>query len=142
MQNVTLDRVTLERESTAALTAAVGTTYVQGGIKRTVLQKTEYPDGFTVNFNLVEVPSGTSASPHTHPGLEITYVLEGELDLVTKGKPDQRFKPGMSYMVTDSDVHFARVLGDKPMKLLCVFINEKTKPVATVVGHPENRVQL
>jgi len=134
-----MQAVKLDPEAQAALTAAVGTSYVQGGIKRTVLQKTEFPDGFTVNFNLVEVPNGTSAFPHTHPGLEVTYVLEGELDLVTAGKPDQRFKPGMSYMVTDSNVHFARVLGDKPMKLLCVFINEKTKPVATVVGPPEAR---
>jgi len=130
---------TLDKESIAALTAAVGTSYVQGGIKRTVLQKTNFPDGFTVNFNIIEVPNGTSASPHTHPGLEITYVLEGDFDLVTKGKPDQRFKPGMSYMVTDSDVHFARVLGNKPIKLLCVFINAQNKPVATVVGSPETR---
>lgn len=132
--------VKLNEESIPALTATVGTSYIQGGIKRTVLQKTNFSEDFTVNFNLIEVPNGTSASPHTHPGLEITYVLEGEFDLVTEGKPDRRFKPGMSYMVTDSDVHFARVLGDKPIKLLCVFINEKTKPVATVVGSPEARV--
>jgi len=59
--------------------------------------------------------------------------------LVCEGKADQRFKPGMSYLVKDSDVHFARVLGDKPMKLLCVFINERAKPVAKVVGEPEKR---
>jgi quercetin dioxygenase-like cupin family protein len=134
-----LQNMKLDNESLAALTAAVGTSYVQGGIKRTVLQKTSYPDGYTINFNLIEVPNGTSASPHTHPGLEITYVLDGEFDLVTEGKPDQRFKPGMSYMVSDSDVHFARVLGDKPIKLLCVFINEQDKPVAKVVGRPEAR---
>jgi quercetin dioxygenase-like cupin family protein len=131
--------VTLNEELAAAMTAAVGTSYVQGGIKRTVLQKTNFPDGYTVNFNLIEVPNGTSASPHTHPGLEVTYVLEGEFDLVTKGKPDRRFKPGMSYMVADCDVHFARVLGDKPIKLLCVFIQEQTQPVAIVVGSPEAR---
>lgn len=131
--------VTLEREASTAMTATAGTTYVQGGIKRTVLQKTNFPDGFTVNFNLIEVPNGTSASPHTHPGLEVTYVLDGEFDLVTEGKPDKRFKPGMSYMVSDTDVHYARVIGDKPMKLLCVFIHEKSKPVATVVGSPEAR---
>lgn len=131
--------VELNREAIASMTAAVGTSYVQGGIKRTVLQKTNFPDDFTVNVNIIEVPNGTSASPHTHPGLEVTYVLEGEFDLVTEGKPDQRFKPGMSYMVRDSDVHFARVLGDKPIKLLCVFIHEKTQPVAIVVGSPETR---
>jgi len=112
---------------------AIGSTYVQGGIKRTVLQKIDFPNGFTVDASLVEVPNGTSASPHTHPGLECTYVLEGEFDLVTLGKPDKRFTPGMSYMVTEGDLHYARVLGDKPMKLLCVFIHEKTKSVANVV---------
>jgi quercetin dioxygenase-like cupin family protein len=126
-------------ESMPASTAAVGTTYVQGGIKRTVLQKTQFPEGFTVNMNLIEVPNGTSASPHKHPGIEVTYVLEGEFDLVTKGKPDQRFRPGMSYMVADGEEHFARVLGNKPIKLLCVFINEQTQPVAIVVGTPEVR---
>lgn len=131
--------INLTAEATASLTAAVGTSYVQGGIKRTVLQRTEYPENFTVNFNIIEVPNGTSASPHTHPGLELTYVLEGEFDLVTEGKPDRRFKPGMSYMVTDSDVHFARVLSETPIKLLCVFINEKSRPVANVVGRPETR---
>ncbi|MCY1640534.1 cupin domain-containing protein [Methylorubrum sp. SL192] len=129
----------LDAEAIASLTASVGTKYVQGGITRTVLQKTTYPEGYTINFNIIEVPNGASANPHTHPGLEITYVLEGEFDLVTEGKPDRRFTPGMSYMVSDSEVHFARVVSEVPMKLLCVFINEQSKPVATVVGQAEDR---
>jgi quercetin dioxygenase-like cupin family protein len=126
-------------ETAASMAAVVGSSYVQGGIKRTVLQRTNFPEGYTVNFNIIEVPNGTSASPHVHPGLEVTYVLEGEFDLVTKGKPDQRFKSGMSYMVADKDVHFARVLGDQPIKQLCVFIQEQAKPVAIVVGDAEER---
>lgn len=122
-----------------AITAEKGTSYTQGGITRTVLQKAEFPKGHTVNFNLIEVPKGTSANPHTHPGIEITYVLQGEFDLVAEGKPDQRFTAGMSYMVMDSDVHFARVLSDEPMKLLCVFINKTGEPVARVVGNAESR---
>ncbi|MCW2098830.1 UNVERIFIED_ORG: cupin domain [Pseudomonas psychrophila] len=126
-------------EATASMTAAVGTSYVQGGITRTVLQRANFPEGFTVNLNLIEVPQGTSASPHRHSGLEVTYVLDGEFDLVTEGKPDQRLVPGMSYMITDGDVHFARVLGDRAIKLLCVFINDENKPVAIVMGSPEVR---
>lgn len=49
----------------------------------------------------------------------------------------QRLKPGMSHMVMNSDVHFARVVGDKSTHRLCVFINEKATPVATVTGSPE-----
>jgi len=131
--------IQVNEASAASLHAAVGESYVQGGIKRTVLQKVDYPEGFTVNLNMIEVPSGTSASPHRHPGLEMTYVLEGEFDLVTEGEADQRFTPGMSYRVADSAVHFARVVGDRPIKLLCVFINEHTQPVAYVVESPEVR---
>lgn len=129
-------------ETAASMAAAIGSSYVQGGIRRTVLQRTNFPEGHTVNFNIIEVPNGTSASPHVHPGLELTYVLDGEFDLVTKGKPDQRFKPGMSYMVADKDVHFARVLGNQPIKLLCVFIQESSKPVAVVVGEAEERLAV
>lgn len=129
----------LRQESLAALTAGVGTTYAQGGITRTILQKAQFPQGYTINVNLVEVPAGSSAAPHVHPGLELTYVLEGEFDLVTRGKPDKRFTPGMSYMVADQDEHFARVLSSQPMKLLCVFINKESEPVARVVGAPEAR---
>lgn len=66
-----------DEELKAALTAAVGSTYVQGGIKRTVLQKAQFPEGHTINFNLIEVPAGNSVAPHVHPGLELTCVLEG-----------------------------------------------------------------
>lgn len=128
-----------KEEATASMTAAVGTSYVQGGITRTVLQRANFPEGFTVNLNLIEVPQGASASPHRHSGLEVTYVLDGEFDLVTEGKPDQRLVPGMSYMITGGDVHFARVLGDRAIKLLCVFINDENKPVAMVMGSPEVR---
>lgn len=121
-----------DEQSRAAMSATVGSSYIQGGIKRTVLEKTEFNDDLTVNFNLIEVPNGTSAAPHTHPGLEVTYVLEGEFDLVTEGRPDRRFVPGMTYMVADGDIHYARVIGSQPIKLLCLFLHDKTKPVAIV----------
>ncbi|MBA2674318.1 cupin domain-containing protein [Ramlibacter sp.] len=135
MQELALRESSVEE----AIAAKVGASYVQGGIKRTTLQKANFPEGYTVNCSIIEVPNGTSAAPHTHPGLECTYVLEGEFDLVTEGKPDKRFKPGMSYMVTDKDVHFARVLSETPIKLLCVFIHDKAKTVADVVGNAERR---
>jgi quercetin dioxygenase-like cupin family protein len=128
------------KEAATTTPPKVGMTYVQGGIQRTVLQRMEnFPEGYIVDVSLIEVPNGTSAAPHIHPGIEVTYVLEGEFDLVTKGKPDQRFTPGMTYVVTEKDVHFARVISEKPLKTLCVFIHEKTRPVAVVKGDPEPR---
>lgn len=54
-------------------------------------------------------------------------------------RPDQHFVPGMSYMITDGDVHFAKVQGNRAIKLLCVFIGDENKPVARVMGSPEAR---
>nr|WP_315253255.1 cupin domain-containing protein [uncultured Duganella sp.] len=119
-------------EDSPALMNSVGSTYLQGGIQRTVLQVTDYADDLRVNLNLIQVRNGTSAAPHSHPGLEITYVLEGEFDLVSEGEPDRRFGPGMTYMVPPDAVHYARVIGAQPIKLLCLFLHQRNSPVAIV----------
>jgi quercetin dioxygenase-like cupin family protein len=120
----------LSREPIAA--APAETTHVQGGIKRTLLQKVDFPDGCIINTSIIEVPSGTNASPHTHPGVEIGYVLGGEFNLAVAGQPDQNLKVGSSYAIPAGAVHYAKVPGDENLKVLCVFIIDKTQPLATV----------
>jgi quercetin dioxygenase-like cupin family protein len=127
MQNVKLSAEAIA----AAPTEAV---YVQGGIKRTLLQKVDFPDGCIINTSIIEVQPGTNASPHTHPGVEIGYVIGGEFNLAIEGRPDQNHKVGSSYAVPAGAVHYAKVPGDVPLKVLCVFIIDKTKPLATVEG--------
>lgn len=122
--------VTLYEESINAVPADA--IHVQGGIKRWLLQKVDFPDGCTINNSIIEVQAGTSANRHTHPGVEIGYVLGGEFDLVIEGKPDQRLKPGSSYSIPVGAVHYARVPGPESLKVLCFFVNDKTKPLATV----------
>jgi len=61
----------------------------QGGIKRTPLQKAEFPDGYVTVTGIAEVPAGGSAGRHTHPGIEIGYVLNGEAELIVEGQPDR-----------------------------------------------------
>ncbi len=57
----------------------------QTGIKRTPLQKVEFPDGYNTITAIAEVPAGGAAGRHTHPGIETGYVLEGELNLLDRG---------------------------------------------------------
>jgi quercetin dioxygenase-like cupin family protein len=102
------------------------------GIKRTPLQKIEYPDGYTVVTAIAEVPAGGAAGRHTHPGIETGYVLEGELELVIEGKPPQMVKAGESYQIPAGVVHDAKA-GDKPFKVLAIYVVDKTKPLASPV---------
>lgn len=122
----------LIRDSIAA--APADAIHVQGGITRTLLQKVDFPDGCTINTSIIEVPAGTSADRHTHPGVEIGYVIGGEFYLVIEGRADQHLKVGSSYSIPAGAVHYARVPGPETLKVLCFFVNDKTQPLATVVG--------
>jgi quercetin dioxygenase-like cupin family protein len=106
--------------------------YVQGGIKRTLLQEVDFPDGSTINTSIIEVQARTNATPHTHPGVEIGYVLEGEFDLAIEGRPDQNLKVGSSYAIPADAVHYAKVRGDETLKVLCFFVIDKTRPLASL----------
>jgi quercetin dioxygenase-like cupin family protein len=75
--------------------AFAGAAFAQG-IKRTPLQKAEFPDGYNTVSGIAEIPVGGSAGRHTHPGVEMGYLLEGEADLLVEGKPDQHLKAGDS----------------------------------------------
>ena len=100
------------------------------GIKRTPLQKIDYPDGYTVVTAIAEVPAGGAAGRHTHPGIETGYVLEGELELVIDGKPPVMVKAGESYQIPAGVVHDAKA-GDKPLKVLTIYVVDKSKPLAS-----------
>jgi len=99
-------------------------------IKRTPLQKTEHPDGHFTYLMMIEVAPNATVPRHTHPGIESSYILEGELDLVIEGKPPTRFKAGDSFTVPANTVHGGKT-GAQTVKLIGTFVVDKTKPIAT-----------
>jgi quercetin dioxygenase-like cupin family protein len=103
----------------------------QPGIRRTPLQKVEFPDGYNTITAIAEVPAGGAAGRHTHPGIETGYVLEGELNLLIDGQPEKTLKAGDSYQIPAGVVHDAKAHGDKAMKVLGVYVVDKTKPLAS-----------
>lgn len=79
----------------------------------------------------VEVAAGSRAGRHTHPGDEISYVLEGETELLIDGQPVRIVKAGESFVIPAGIVHDAHNASDKPVKLIGVYVVEKGKPLAT-----------
>src|SRR5262249_55587710 len=114
-----------------AFAAAGAALAQQAAIKRTPLQKVEFPEGFVSVSGIAEVPAGGAAGRHTHPGVELGYILEGEADLIVEGQPDRHLKAGDSYQIPLGVVHDAKVSGDKPLKVLSVYVVDKTKPLAS-----------
>ena len=79
-----------------------------------------------------EFGDGGVAAPHTHPGEEIGYVLEGTLQLEIAGQPPRMVKAGEAFFVPAHTVHGGRTVGG-PVKVVSSYIVEKGKPLATPV---------
>ena len=101
----------------------------QTGIKRTPLQKLDFPAGYNTVTAIAEVPAGGAAGRHTHPGAETVYVLEGELELLIDGQPPMKIKAGESYQIPEGAIHDAKA-GDKPFKVLGVYVVKAGEPLA------------
>jgi quercetin dioxygenase-like cupin family protein len=102
----------------------------QSGIKRTPLQKVDFPAGYNTVTAIAEVPTGGASGRHSHPGAETGYVLEGELELVIDGKPPMVIKAGESYQIPEGAIHDAKAAGDKSLKVLGVYVVKAGEPLA------------
>ena len=114
----------------AGIGGAVAQAPAPGGIKRTPLQKIEFPKGYNIVTVIAESPADTLAGRHTHPGVDTGYVLEGDATLIVEGKPDQALKAGDSYAVPSGVPHDVKT-GPKGLKIMAVYVVEEGKPVAT-----------
>lgn len=79
----------------------------------------------------VDVAAGGKSGRHTHPGDEISYILEGELTLLVDGQPPRQVKAGESFVVPAGMVHDAHNNGSVATKLVGVYLVEKGMPLAS-----------
>lgn len=89
----------------AFITAAVAVPFIsvsaiaqQSGIKRTPLQTVDFPAGYNVVSVIAEIPDGC-VGRHIHPGVESTYVMEGEAIIKIAGQPDRTVRAGESFQI-------------------------------------------
>ena len=116
----------------AVLLAAAGVCAQQAGFTRTPLQQQELSiPGRVVVQARAEFDPGVAAGRHTHPGEEMGYILEGELELAIDGQPPRRVKAGEVFFVPAGMIHDGRNVGSGKAKVLATYVVEKGKPVAT-----------
>lgn len=80
-----------------------------------------------------ELDPGSTAGRHTHPGDEISYVLEGESELLIDGEPPRTVRAGEAIVIPAGKVHDARNSGTGVLRLVGVYVVEKGKPLASPV---------
>jgi len=102
------------------------------GVKRTILETHDVPGtGYQAVLGIAEVGPNVAVSRHTHPGPEISYVLDGSLTLDVEGQPQRSLAAGQSIFVPAGTPHGGRA-GPNGAKILVNWIVEKGKPLASL----------
>jgi len=102
------------------------------GIQRTVVHKADVsPAGREAVIARVEIAPEARAGRHTHPGEEISYIVEGEGEILIEGQPPRKVKAGDGFVIPAGSRHDAHNTGAGPLKLVAVYVVEKGKPLAT-----------
>jgi len=102
---------------------------------KTLLQTTLSDDATKeVVIRLLEFPPGSAASPHTHPGDEFAFVLQGTLETIAEGRETRRVSTGDTFHNSRGIIHQARNVGDTPVRLVVTFIVDKGKPIVQPVA--------
>ena len=100
-------------------------------VKRTILQKADVPGtNLEVIYATVEIAPGFKAGRHSHPGVVMAHVVEGEFWFAPDGQPDKVFKVGEPLTVPDRAIHNEGAT-DKGVKLSAVYVVEKGQPLAS-----------
>ncbi|HZF19873.1 MAG TPA: cupin domain-containing protein [Burkholderiales bacterium] len=78
-----------------------------------------------------EFDPGGAVGRHTHPGEELSIVLEGQLLLEVDGQPARTVKAGESFFIPAGTIHAGKNTGSGKAVVFATYIVEKGKPVAT-----------
>ena len=105
----------------------------QPGIKRTdLLQHDLIVSGREVVQVRVDFAPGVAFPPHSHPGEEIAYVIEGVLEYQMEGKPPVTLQAGEALFIPAGTVHSAKNIGNSNAAELATYIVEKGKPLVQI----------
>jgi quercetin dioxygenase-like cupin family protein len=77
----------------------------------------------------VDFAPGVAFPPHSHPGEEIAYVIEGLLEYQFEGKPPVTLKPGEALFIPAGTIHSAKNVGSGNAAELATYLVEKGKPL-------------
>ena len=102
----------------------------QPGVTRTDLLRHDLSvSGREVIQVRVDFAPGVAFPPHSHPGEEIAYVIEGLLEYRLEGQPPVTLKAGEALFIPAGTIHAAKNVGTGNAAELATYLVEKGKPL-------------
>ncbi|MBV1688679.1 cupin domain-containing protein [Novosphingobium sp. G106] len=83
-----------------------------------------------------EFPVGGGTGWHVHSGVEIAYLVVGEMSFEQEGQPDRRQLPGQIFVIPRGVKHNATNVGTVPARLVVTLVVDKGQPLRTPVPAP------
>lgn len=102
-------------------------------LKRTIMQRVDVPTGalHETVIGTVEVPPGGATGRHSHFGVEMIIMVEGEMDVLIDGEAPKHLKVGDSLAIPTGKIHDAKTVGAGAARAAVTWVVEKGKPMAT-----------
>src|SRR5215207_5619531 len=105
----------------------------QPGVTRTDLLRHDLSvSGREVVQVRVDLAPGMAFPPHSHPGEEIAFVIEGLLEYRLEGRPPVTLKAGEALFIPAGTIHSAKNVGNGTAAELATYIVDKGKPLVTL----------
>jgi quercetin dioxygenase-like cupin family protein len=120
----------------AAGIAATARPSPQESLKRMTLQTGDFPPGYETVMVVAQMEPGQCSGWHTHPGLESSYFLEGEVLMKFADGPDRVIRAGQPVLIPPGLAHNDCNVSGRPFKALAHYIVEKGRPLASPVAAP------
>jgi quercetin dioxygenase-like cupin family protein len=106
----------------------------QPGTKRTELQRHDVSiPGHEVIQVRIDFDPDVPFPRHKHPGEEIIYVLQGELEYQVENKPPVTLRAGDVLFIPAETIHAARNNSKTKATELATYIVEKGKPLVEII---------
>jgi quercetin dioxygenase-like cupin family protein len=98
----------------------------RAGLTRTDLARQDVSKtGYELIQSRVEFAPGVASPRHSHPGEEVAFVLEGELEYQLAGRPPVTLKAGNALVIPAGTPHVARNVGQgKASELATYFVRK------------------
>jgi quercetin dioxygenase-like cupin family protein len=101
----------------------------QDTVHRTPLQDTPFPNAYHSVLMKVVIDKGGATPSHSHPGLEMGYVMDGKAELVITGQPARTITNGDSFAVPANTAHKVTNTGPGALTILSTYVVDKDKPI-------------
>lgn len=105
----------------------------QAGLHRTdLLRKDLDVTGREVIQVRVDFEPGVESPNHSHPGVEVAYVIDGTFEYQLEGQPPVTLKAGDSLYIPAGTPHIAKNVGSQKASELATYIVKKGEPLVVI----------